>query len=71
MCDLTRWHPALRYPQVHASFYRCIVIHGTDSAFVSRNVMYDAIGNCLYFEAGALARQGGGFPRRAVERSSR
>lgn len=37
---------------VHESYYRCIVVHGTRGAEVSRNVMYDATGHCVYLESG-------------------
>lgn len=37
---------------VHRSFYRCISIHGTNSATVSENVGYDIQGYCFYFEDG-------------------
>jgi len=37
---------------VHESFYRGIVVHGTSSALVTRNVAYDVIGHCYYLESG-------------------
>ena len=37
---------------VHESYYRCVGIHGTNGATVSRNVAYDASGHCFYMESG-------------------
>lgn len=37
---------------IHQSYYRCIVVHGTNGTRVSRNVAFDAIGMCYYLEGG-------------------
>ena len=37
---------------VHESFYRGVVVHGTNSTLVTRNVAYDVIGHCYYMESG-------------------
>jgi len=37
---------------IHQSYYRCVVVHGTNGTRVSRNVAFDAIGMCFYLEGG-------------------
>ena len=37
---------------IHQSYYRCVVVHGTNGTRVSRNVAFDAIGHCYYLEGG-------------------
>ena len=37
---------------VHESFYRGVVVHGTNGTLVTRNVAYDVIGHCYYMESG-------------------
>jgi len=37
---------------VHESFYRGVVVHGTNGTVVTRNVAYDVIGHCYYMESG-------------------
>lgn len=37
---------------VWRSNYRCVVVHRTDRAIVSRNVAFDNFGHCFYFEDG-------------------
>eukprot|EP01137_Pigoraptor_chileana_P015723 Opistho-2@5312 len=34
------------------SFFRCVVVHGTDNATVARNVAFDVQGHCYYLEDG-------------------
>jgi hypothetical protein len=34
------------------SFYRCVVVHGTDNTLISRNVAFRARGHCYYIEDG-------------------
>ena len=37
---------------VHESYYRAVVVHGTNSSLVTRNVAYDVVGHCFYLESG-------------------
>jgi hypothetical protein len=37
---------------VHESYYRGIVVHGTNETLVTRNVAFDVIGHCFYMESG-------------------
>eukprot|EP00750_Incisomonas_marina_P019028 INCI3199.10.p1 GENE.INCI3199.10~~INCI3199.10.p1 ORF type:complete len:528 (+),score=59.94 INCI3199.10:260-1843(+) len=45
-------HSYLEDSSIHRSYFRCVVTHGTNGMRVSRNVAFDAIGNCFYFESG-------------------
>ncbi|MGM9320262.1 G8 domain-containing protein [Deinococcus aquaticus] len=42
----------LRGSSVHASFNRCVVIHGTSDLRVQDNVTFDNIGHCVFLEDG-------------------
>ncbi|PTA66865.1 G8 domain-containing protein [Deinococcus arcticus] len=42
----------LRGSSVHASFNRCVVVHGTSDLRVTDNVTYDTLGHCLFLEDG-------------------
>jgi len=41
---------------VHESYFRCVVIHGTNKTQVENNVAFDAIGHCYYLEDGVEER---------------
>ncbi|GGL08959.1 G8 domain-containing protein [Deinococcus radiotolerans] len=42
----------LRGSSVHASYNRCVVIHGTSDLRVQDNVTFDNIGHCIFLEDG-------------------
>ncbi|MBZ9712314.1 G8 domain-containing protein [Deinococcus multiflagellatus] len=42
----------LRSSSVHASFNRCVVVHGTSDLRVLNNVTYDTLGHCIFLEDG-------------------
>ncbi|UBV42871.1 hypothetical protein LAJ19_01170 [Deinococcus taeanensis] len=42
----------LRGSSVHASYNRCVVVHGTSNLRVQDNVTFDTLGHCLFLEDG-------------------
>ena len=45
-----------RHVAVHHSFYRCFVMHGTNSSHVQLNAAFDVVGHCFYLEDGVEER---------------
>jgi cell migration-inducing and hyaluronan-binding protein len=45
----------VRDSSIHHSFNRCFTIHGTHGIVAERNVAFDAIGHCYFFEDGIEA----------------
>jgi hypothetical protein len=41
---------------IHRSFYRCVVLHGTNEAAVQFSAAFDIVGHCFYLEDGVEER---------------
>lgn len=46
----------LRDSSIHCSYYRCISIHGTHNATITKNVTFNVTGFCYYLEDGMLSQ---------------
>src|SRR5690606_14497533 len=42
----------INYPPIHATYTRCVTVHGTDNALIENNVTYTTVGHCFFLEDG-------------------